>query len=227
MAANAFGYVSYRAEDIEYTGEPETAEEALAGPHAADWKLAMDEEIRAMEANGTWTLEELPKGRKALKIKWVFKRKLAEDGSVLRYKARLVAKGCFQKYGQDYIETFSPVVRYTSIRFLIALTVKWNMEIDQMDAVTAFLQGDLKEEIFIEQPASYNDGSNRVCRLKKAMYGLKQSGRQWNIALDNVLRSYGLEKSKMDPCVYHTKDASLIVAIYVDDFLIFCGTKKC
>lgn len=137
----------------------------------------MDEEMQAMEANGTWTLEELPEGRKAIKTKWVFKRKLAEDGSVLRYKARLVAKGCSQKYGLDYVKTFSPVVRYTSIRLLIALAVKWNIKIDQMDAVTAFLQGDLDEEIFIEQPPSYSDGSGRVCKLKRAMYGLKQSGR--------------------------------------------------
>lgn len=182
--------------------------------------------MQAMEANGTWTLEELPEGRKAIKTKWVFKRKLAEDGSVLRYKARLVAKGCSQKYGLDYVKTFSPVVRYTSIRLLIVLAVKWNMKIDQMDAVTAFLQGDLDEEIFIEQPPSYSDGSGRVCKLKRAMYGLKQSGRQWNIVLDNVLRSYGLEKSKMDPCVYHTKNTSLIVAIYVDDFLIFWQDKE-
>jgi len=126
-----------------------------------------------MEANGTWTLEKLLEGRKALKVKWVFKRKLAEDGSVLHYKARLVAKGCFQKYGQDYIETFSLVVQYTSIHFLIVLAIKWNMEIDQMDAVTAFLQGNLKEEIFIEQSALYNNGSGRVYKLKKAMYGLK------------------------------------------------------
>lgn len=137
----------------------------------------MDEEMQAMEANGTWTLEELPEGRKAIKTKWVFKRKLAEDGSVLRYKARLVAKGCSQKYGLDYVKTFSPVVRYTSIRLLIALAVKWNIKIDQMDAVTAFLQDDLDEEIFIEQPPSYSDRSGRVCKLKRAMYGLKQSGR--------------------------------------------------
>jgi len=91
----------------------------------------MDEEIRAMEVNSTWTLEELPEGRKALKVKWVFKRKLAEDGSVLQYKARLIAKGCFQKYKTTSRHSLD---RYTSIRLLIALAVKWNMKIDQMDA---------------------------------------------------------------------------------------------
>lgn len=95
----------------------------------------------------------------------------------MRHKARLVAKGFAQRFGVDYQETYSPVLRYTSIRLLIALAVKYDYMIDQMDAVTAFLQGELSEEIYIQQPESFHDATNRVCKLKKAIYGLKQSGR--------------------------------------------------
>lgn len=139
----------------------------------------------------------------------------------MRYKARLVAKGCSQKYGIDYLETYSPVVRYTSIRYLISLAVKNDMKIDQMDAVSAFLQGDLGEEIYLEQPENFNDGSGRVCKLKKAIYGLKQSGREWNKKLDEKLKSFGMKRSRVDPCIYFNDDRSVVLAVYVDDMLIF------
>lgn len=212
--------LSYLACDRE-PNDPATVREALDGNNGENWKEAMRSELASLDKNGTWELVELPVERKAIKTKWVFKTKRADDGSVVRYKARLVAKGCAQKYGVDYTETYSPVVRYTSIRILIALAAQRGLRIDQMDAVTAYLQGDLDAEIYTLQPDGFNDGSGRVCKLKKAMYGLKQSGRQWNKCLDEALLSFGLAKSMLDPCVYYTKDNSLIIAIYVDDFLIF------
>lgn len=199
---------------------PMTVEEAIQTNEREEWKKAMDNEIKSHMENNSWSLEVLPKDRKSIKCKWVFKIKYDDSGST-KYKARLVAKGCSQKYGIDYVDTYSPVVRYTSIRFLIALAVKMNMRIDQMDAVTAFLQGNLTKEIYMDQPENYHDGTTKVCKLNKAIYGLKQSGRLWNALLENTLKSFGLSKSHTDPCVFFNEKLDLIVAIYVDDILIF------
>lgn len=181
----------------------------------------MEDELTSLSENKTWDLVKLPAGRKTIKTKWVYKTKRADNGSIVRHKARLVAKGCAQRYGVDYTETYLPVVRYTSIRILIALAAQRKMNIDQMDAITAYFQGDLDAEIYTQQPEGFDDESGRVCKLKKAMYGLKQSGRQWNRCLDAALQSFDLIKSKLDPCVYYTESINLIIAIYVDDFLIF------
>lgn len=214
------GYISYFARDCTQE-DPTSRQEAIESSSRQKWIDAMKDELTSFEINGTWSLVDLPPGRKPIKTMWVFKTKRAEDGTITRYKARLVAKGCSQKYGIDYGETFSPVVRYSSIRILIALAAQRGLQIDQMDAITAYLQGNLDEEIYTLQPDGYDDGSGRVCKLHKAMYGLKQSGRQWNGCLDAALLSFGLIKSDEDPCVYLGKDGNLIVAIYVDDFLIF------
>jgi transposase InsO family protein len=206
-----------------FAAEPSCAREAKTDPK---WRAAMIEEMDAHAANQTWTIQPLPPGRKTVKSKWVFKTKTNEAGEVVRHKARLVAKGFSQIKGIDYTETFAPVVRFTSIRCLMALAVKNRMRIHQMDAVTAFLQGELSEEIYMDQPDGFEDDTGRVCRLKKSIYGLKQAGREWNTKLDAALIRYGLNKSKMDPCIYYLKNGSLIVAVYVDDFLIFYQEKK-
>lgn len=213
-------FISYFARDCT-AEDPLTCSEALNAHDSHQWRDAMEEELAAFAANDTWTLVDLPEGRNPVKTKWVFKRKRAEDGTVVRHKARLVAKGCSQQYGIDYGETFSPVVRYSSIRMLIALAAQRSMGIDQMDAVTAYLQSTLNEEIYAMQPDGFDDSSGKGCRLRKAMYGLKQSGRQWNQHLDAALLTFGLTKSAEDPCVYFAESGELIVAIYVDDFLIF------
>lgn len=218
---NFEGYVTYSAFSHKADGDPITIEDALSRSDANKWKAAMNEELASLEENETWTLELLPPNKKPIKTKWEFKAKRDASGNIIRYKARLVVKGCSQKYGVDYLETYSPVVRYVSIRYLVALAVKLQLNINQMDAVTAFLQGDLVEEIYIEQPFGFHDDSEKVCKLKKAIYGLKQSGREWNRKLDGALRLFGLVKSKADSCVYFTNNAELIVAIYVDDILIF------
>jgi len=205
---------------------PMSVKSALNEPDAAKWQLAMDEEIKSHQQNSTWKLDELPPGRKAIKAKWVFRRKMDEAGNVCRFKARLVAKGYSQRYGLDYTETFSPVVRYASVRLLMAIAVSKRMKIHQMDVITAYLQSDLEEKIFMEQPENYQDGTKRVCRLMKSIYGLKQSGLNWNTRLDSELTRYGLFKSKLDPCVYFDKSRDLMMAIYVDDFLIFYKTNE-
>lgn len=144
-----------------------------------------------------------------------------QNGEISRYKARLVVKGCSQRQGIDYTETFASVVRYTSLRFLFALTVKYGLKCYQLDTITAFVQGEVKEEIYMNRPEGFDDGTNRVCKLNRALYGLKQAGRLWNQKLDLALNKFGLKKSKSEPCIYFNDDRSLLVAIYVDDILIF------
>lgn len=178
--------------------DPLTVEDALCGPSSDQRKKAMAEEHRSLMENKTWNVVNLPPNRKAINCKWVFKTKRDSDGMVQKYKARLVIKGCARKKGIDYEETFAPVVRYGSIRYLIALASKFNLEINQMDAVTAFLQGDLDQEIFMTQPEYLGDGTNKVCRLNKSLYGLKQASRVWNQKLDAALTSFGLSSSKAD-----------------------------
>lgn len=206
--------------------DPMTVEDALSRPDAAQWKLAMEVEHQALMENRTWELVDRPKDRKVIKCKWVYKTKRDLTGNVDRYKARLVIKGYEQRKGVDYSETYSPVVRHSSLRYLLALAAQRDMSVVQMDAVSAYLQGTLHEEIFMEQPAEYVDPQNpsKCCRLLKALYGLKQGGRVWNQELDTALREFGLRKSNYDPCVYFDKkdNRMLIVAVYVDDLLLFC-----
>lgn len=228
-------FFSHLAEEIDfalYTGEvflddePKSVSEIKNRNDALEWNNAMKEEFDALIENETWNIVDLPKNARTIKTKWVFKLKRDSDGNIVRYKARLVAKGFTQRYGIDYGETYAPVVRYSTIRFLIAYTVRNNMNIHQMDAITAFLQGDVTENIYLDQPEGFNDGTKRVCKLNRALYGLKQASHEWNKKLDSKLRAFGLLKSKMDPCVYHNGKSDFIVAIYVDDFLIFYQDKK-
>lgn len=200
--------------------EPATYGEAIEMGDKQRWIAAMNDELKSHADNGTWSLVSLPVGRKTIKTKWVYKLKRSATGEIVRYKARLVAKGCSQRYGLDYEETFSPVVRYESIRFLLAHAAKNGFKVDQMDAVTAFLQGDLDEEIYTDQPEGFDDKSGQVCRLNRAMYGLKQAGRQWNHKLNAALVDIGLVKSKEDPCVYYSVEMGVILAVYVDDVMI-------
>lgn len=218
-------YVTYLTCD--HIDEPSTVEDALKSANRSDWEHAMNEEYLSLIGNRTWELVELPSDRKAINSKWVFKVKTDSEGNVSRFKARLVAKGCSQRAGIDYEETFSPVVRYSSIRLLIALASKFDLDIDQMDAVTAFLQGDVEEKIYMKQPEGFDDGSGRVCLLRKAIYGLKQASRQWNVKLNEVLLNSGYRRCKTDPCIYFRREkrSMIYVAVYVDDFLIFSNNN--
>ena len=222
LAANSGKFLNAATDN-----EPLTVSEALGGLEKLQWTAAMDEEYRSLIDNGTWQLEYLPDGHKAINCKWVFKRKTDASGNLTRYKARLVAKGYNQREGIDYVHTFSPVVRYSSIRLLMAMTVKFSWQIEQMDVVTAFLHGDVQEAIYMQQPEAYDDGSGRVCRLKKALYGLKQASRQWNLKLNDVLKRAGYKRCKTDSCVYvqHNENSTVAVAVYVDDLLIFFNNE--
>lgn len=208
--------------------EPISVNDALSRPDAKHWETAMKEEIDSLRENNTWELVHLPADRKPINSKWVFKLKRDASGKVVRHKARLVIKGCAQKHGIDYDETYSPVVRYTSIRFLFALAAKHDLDIDQMDAVSAFLQGEIGEIIYMRQPEGFSNGTEMVCRLKKSLYGLKQASRVWNMKLNAALIAFGLTRSEVDPCIYFrvTKEYMLFVAVYVDDLLLFTNDTQ-
>lgn len=182
----------------------------------------MHNEMASLKENRTWKLVDLPEGKRPIDCKWVFKLKLNKDKSI-RYKARLVAKGFTQKEGIDYNETYSSVVKYTSIRYLIALAAKMNLHIRQLDVVTAFLHGSLQEEIFMLQPEGFKDNSAKVCKLNKSLYGLKQASRNWYEKLTNFLEKNGMQRCNADSCVYYssTKEGTIILAVYVDDMLCF------
>jgi len=217
-------HFSYCAAEIV---EPSSIDEALQSEYAKEWKSAADIEYASLIENDTWELVELPKGRSAIGCKWIFKVKHDSEGQVERFKGRLVAKGYSQKYKIDYDETFSPVVRFSSIRTLLAYAVQRGMIIHQMDVVTAFLNGELNEEIYMQQPPGYiQSGKERlVCKLKKSLYGLKQSPRCWNATFREYLNSVGFKESSADPCVFIRKGKYLsIIAVYVDDLILITET---
>ena len=161
--------------------------------------------IKALMDSQTWELVDLPEGREAIGCKWVFRVKHISDGKVERFKGRLVAKIYSQKCGIDYNETFSPVVHFQSIRVLLGYAVQNGMLIHQMDAITAFLNGELKEEIYMRQPERYvvPGKEHMVCKFKKkSLYGLKQAPQCWNKTLDDYMKQIGFSQSTSDPCVY-------------------------
>lgn len=183
----------------------------------------MQSELNSLSTNKVWTLTDLPKGKKAVGSRWVFKTKTGADGSITRYKARLVARGFSQRYGSDYDETFSPVVRGESVRALLALATQNNMYLHQMDVETAFLNGKLEEEVYMEQPNRHETKGRETqgCKLHKSIYGLKQSPRCWNHVLDDHLKKMEFNQTSSDPCVYvSTRNIGLIIAVYVDDLVL-------
>ncbi|PNF31714.1 hypothetical protein B7P43_G13202 [Cryptotermes secundus] len=169
------------------------------------WKEAMGKEMSALHENGTWELVTLPKNAKPIQCKWVYRIKENPDGSVDKYKARLVIKGFNQRKGIDYSATFSPVVKWETIRSVISVAAKEKMYMTQFDVSTAFLYGDLEEIIYMKQPEGFEDGTNRVCKLKKSLYGLKQAPRCWNRRFGKFLSNQGFQASKEDPCLYVKK----------------------
>ncbi|KAL0313167.1 UNVERIFIED_CONTAM: Retrovirus-related Pol polyprotein from transposon TNT 1-94 [Sesamum radiatum] len=206
-----------------------TINEALSSPEAPFWKEAINSEIESIMQNHTWELMDLPPGSTPLGCKWILKRKYKADGSIDKYKARLVAKGFKQKEGLDFFDTYSPVTRITSIRVLIAIAALYDLEIHQMDVKTAFLNGELDEEIYMEQPEGFvvPGQEKKVCRLVKSLYGLKQAPKQWHEKFDRTMLSNGFKINECDKCVYvkSSHNSFIIVCLYVDDMLIMGSNR--
>ncbi len=212
------------AQDCE---SPRSYSEAMLHPTKSRWQSAMEDEMKSLKSNDVWDLVPLPDGRKAVGSKWVYKVKVSADGTVERYKARLVAQGFSQKYGLDYDETFCPVVRGETVRTILALCAQKELMIHQMDVATAFLNGTLEEEVYMKQPDGFVENPDLVCKLKRSLYGLKQSPRCWNTVLDEQLKDIGLVQHKEDPCLYTaTGGETVIVAVYVDDILIATESEE-
>ncbi len=183
----------------------------------------MDEKMATLDANATWELVALPKDKKAIGCKWVYKVKHNANGSVIRYKARLVAKGYAQTYGIDYEETYSPVAKMTTVRAIIVMAATKGWSLHQMDVKNSFLHGDLRE-VYMEQPPGYVDQirPNLVCRLKKTLYGLKQTPRAWSDNIGQYLITSGFQTSNADFSLYvkKTDHGIVVIVIYVDDLII-------
>ncbi|GBM72775.1 Retrovirus-related Pol polyprotein from transposon TNT 1-94, partial [Araneus ventricosus] len=182
--------------------EPDTYKEFIASKESSEWLAAMKEEMDSLEANNTWKLVNLPHDRKAIGSRWVYKIKKNADGTVQLFKARLVAKGYSQKVGVDFNETFSPVVRWDTIRTVLSVAAYKKLKLVQFDVKTAFLYGDLQEDIYMHQPQGFEDGTGQVCKLLKSIYGLTQAPRVWNERFKSFAIKCGLKQSNSDPCLF-------------------------
>lgn len=195
-----------------------------------EWKSAMNEEIRSIEKNETWRLVNLPEGKNVIGLKWVFRTKFNTDGSIQKHKARLVAKGYAQQEGIDFEETFSPVARFETVRLVLALAAQWKLKVFQLDVKSAFLNGDLQEEVFVEQPLGFvkTGEEGKVYKLQKALYGLKQAPRAWYSKIDSFFLQNEFERSENEPTLYVKKGTNgfIVVCLYVDDIIYFSSSHK-
>ena len=205
---------------IDSTNEPKFFHRAVKDER---WKEAMRKEIQALEENGTWTLEELPDGKRAIDSKWVYKIKYKPNGEIERFKARLVAKGFTQTEGVDYHDTFAPIAKLVTVRTLLTVAAKNDWFIHQLDVNNAFLHGDLTEEVYMKIPHGFaKEQETRVCRLRKSIYGLKQASRNWYHKFTDALIDLRFKQSKADHSLFIYRQKSIFVAalIYVDDVIL-------
>lgn len=213
---------------------PTTFKEAMDGPHAREWKQAMDEEYDALMENHTFNVVEMPRAPELNLVgcKWVFSLKPNSDGSIERFKARLVAQGFTQKEGIDFSETFAPSLKLKSFRILVALAALYDLDMKHLDVKTAFLNADVEEEIYMKQPPGFHDGpAHMVCKLNKGLYGLRQASRNWNENLNAFILAIrdgslplaaGFKRCQSDTCVYVKISRTgrlIIIAVFVDDII--------
>ncbi|KAM0984150.1 hypothetical protein ACFX14_011746 [Malus domestica] len=216
------GVLKKKAFTATTTSEPKTFKSAS---QVSEWQVAMQEEIDALHSQKTWSLVPLPPNKNLVGCKWIYKIKKHADGSVARYKARLVAQGYSQEEGVDYLETFSPVVKPTTIRLIFALAAQFKWSLRQLDVKNAFLHGILQDEVYMAQPpgfASASHPSDYVCKLQKSLYGLKQAPRAWNERFTSFLPSFGFQVSLADPSLFvqQSSHGTVLLLLYVDDVIL-------
>ena len=201
--------------------EPLTYSKAKGIP---EWEQAMQSEHQSLLKNNTWVFSDLPPGKKPISCKWVYKIKYKSDGTLDKYKARLVAKGFFQRQGIDYEGTFAPTAKMSTIRLVLAMAAQFGWKVHQMDVKSAFLNGDLHEEVYMTQPPGFKvvGKDHQVLKLVKALYGLKQAPRTWYIKIDKYLSDQGFNRSSSDSYLFiKTTDSDIILlVIYMDDMIL-------
>ena len=198
--------------------DPLTYAEAMKRSDAVQWEMACKQERKAFEGMGVYSVIPCPQGHKVMGSKWVFRIKRGPDGTIQKYKAQLVARGFMQVEGVDYDETFAPVTKLTSLRTILALANEHDLEVHQMDVKSAYLNGALKEEIYMEPPPGFDIPKGMVLRLAKAVYGTKQGGRVWYEDIRNTLKQMGYQRTEADHAVFTRTDPSMsIIALYVDN----------
>jgi hypothetical protein len=194
------------------------------------WRIAMKQEIQAIEKNNTWRLTELPSGVKQIGVKWLFKTKLKKNGSVDKYKTRLVVKGYAQKEGIDYTEVFAPVARWDTIRVFLAFAAYHGYPVCQLDVKSAFLYGELAEDVYVEQPQGFvvAGEESKVYKLKKALYGLKQAPRAWYSRIEKYFLKAGFERCTYEHTLFIKRKGAhvLLVSVYVDDVMYTSNTTS-
>ncbi|XRB18257.1 integrase catalytic domain-containing protein [Pseudoscourfieldia marina] len=209
--------------------EPRTYEEAIHSKDHERWILAIDSELNSHQLNGTWiVIDNDGTVKNLIGCKWVFKIKLNSDGSIARYKARLVAQGFSQIHGVDYSETYAPVVQYQTLRTLLAIYSARGFYFGQIDVETAYLYALVQELIYMRPPKGTNYGPNKICRLLKSLYGLKQAGRNWYLDLKDYLVELGFKPGEVDIGMYSAAvgtENEIWILVYVDD-IIFASKNE-
>ena len=209
--------------------EPQSYQEAVGGEQKDLWRLSMDDEMRSLLENGTWELVPKPEGVKPVPMKWVYKIKRDALGNVERFKSRLVAKGFLQRQGIDFEEVYAPVSKHTTLRALLGVVAARNLELHQLDVKTAFLNGELEEEIYMQQPQGYEQGGpNVVCRLKKTIYGLRQAPRAWHQRLKAELATLKMNASESDAALFtgEVNGDRVWIIVWVDNILIAAAGEQ-
>ena len=181
--------------------DPASWQEAMDGPNAEQWREGLNEELAGFQENNVYEIVPVPDGVKPIKSKVVPKVKIDEKGNIARYKVRIVARGDTQREGVDYKEVFAPTANLESVRIICTLAAKYNLELDQMDVSTAYLNGELQEEIYMYPPSCVEIPKDHCWRLKRSLYGLKQAGRTWNRTLDVKLMKLGFHRLNSETCL--------------------------
>ena len=212
-------------------GEPRSFKEAIRRPGQEKqmWLEAALKEIQALVENGTFELVELPEGAKAIGSRWVFKVKRNADGSIERYKARLVAQGFSQRPGSDYHETFAPTPRWAALRTVLVLAAFEDLHLESVDISSAFLNGRLKELVYMRQPEGFEErGAGWVWRLKRSLYGLKQAGRVWHETLNEKLEEMGFKRILCEHSiwVFGRGDSRILIPVFIDDMTIAAKSQS-